>query len=108
MVDYEVYASRREHGCEGGDITGLSIIELSKMLSSTKIIEMIEHGDRFWSNVYRNGNIIRHTRIEIEIIDDKVKGRYLRTRADITEENNLLELPIYSYNSDTKQYESCF
>ena len=57
---------------------------------------MIEkEGHKFWSYVYKNGEIIERTRIEVEVIHDKDKGDYLRTQKDPTEENNLLELPMW-------------
>ena len=66
---------------------------------------MIEKGGhKFWSYVYKNGEIIERTRIEVEVIHDKVKGDYLRTQKDPTEENNLLELPIWYLN---KKWNRC-
>jgi len=41
------------------------------------------------------------------VIDDKVKGKYLRTQADPTEENNLLELPIYTYDNSKNKWFPC-
>lgn len=111
MTEYRVFGTGREKGCEGGDITHLSVEtpDGSKTWPDSKIIEMIEkdNGDTFWSYVYKNGKIINHTRVEVEDIDDKVKGRYLRTQADTTEENNLLELPIYHYDKEKKMWVPC-
>jgi len=69
------------------------------MTKSERIVAqfLIELGI-FWSYVYKNGKIIEHTRIEVEVIHDKDKGVYLRTQKDPTEENNLLELPIWYLN----------
>lgn len=108
MTEYEVFGSGREEGCSGGDITHLAIKEENKMWTKNKIIDMIENqGDKIWSYVYKNGKKDKDTKIEVEVIDDKVKGKYLRTQADPTEENNLLELPIYNYNKSTQEWEAC-
>jgi hypothetical protein len=108
MTEYEVFGSGREEGCSGGDITHLAVKEEEKMWTKDKIIDMIENQeDKFWSYVYKNGKIDKDTKIEVKVIDDEVKGKYLRTQADTTEENNLLELPIYSFNNDTKKWEPC-
>lgn len=108
MVDYEIYGSIREYGCEGGDITGFVIKGINKILDSLNIMNMIEHGDNFWSYVYRNGIRNNRTKIEVEIVKDWVKGRYLRTKTCPTEDNNLLEMPIFTYNTFTGKYEPCF
>jgi len=108
MAEYEVFGSGREKGCSGGDITWLAIKEKSQMWTKESIIRMIEtQGDKFWSYVYNDGKKVKDTRIEVKVIDDAVKGKYLRTQADPTEENNLLELPIYFYNNDEKEWQSC-
>ena len=108
MTEYEVFGSGREKGCSGGDITHLAVKEKSEMWNKEKIIVMIEkQGDKFWSYVYKNGGKDKDTKMEVEVIDDEVKGKYLRTQADPTEENNLSELPIYNYNNSTKKWESC-
>ena len=110
MAEYEVFGSGREKGCSGGDITWLAIKEKNEMWAKSKIIDMIEdknHKYNFWSYVYNDGKKVKDTRIEVKVIDDAVKGKYLRTQADPTEENNLLELPIYSYNNDEKEWQSC-
>ena len=108
MVEYEVFGNGREEGCSGGDITHLAVKEKNAMWNKQKIIDMIENQeDKFWSYVYKNGGKDKDTKIEVEVIDDEEKGKYLRTKADPTEENNLLELPTYTYNNETKKWESC-
>ena len=108
MVEYEVFGSGRKKGCSGGDITHLAVKEKNEMWTKDKIIDMIENQeDKFWSYVYKNGKKDKDTKIEVKVIDDKIKGKYLRTQADPTEENNLLELPIYTYNNETKKWEPC-
>ena len=108
MTDYEVYASSRENGCNGGDITGLAISEAHQMWTKQQIIEMIrkEHHN-FWSFVYRNGRRISETRVMVEPIDDTVKGPYLRTIADNTGANNLLELPIMYFDTAKNIWDFC-
>ena len=108
MVEYEVFGSGREKGCRGGDITHLAIREKSEMWDKQKIIEMIEkQGDNFWSYVYKDGEKYMDTKIQVKVVDDEVKGKYLRTCVDPTEENNLLKLPLYFYNNETKKWECC-
>jgi len=108
MVEYEIFGSGREEGCSGGDITHLAVKEEKAMVKKDKIIDMIENQEvKFWSYVYKNGKKDKDTKIEVEVIDDKAKGKYLRTQADPTEENNLLELPIYNYNNSTNKWEPC-
>ncbi len=108
MTEYEVFANKREKGCSGGDITHLAVKEKNAMWTKETIIGSIENQeDKFWSYVYKNGTKDKDTKIEVKVIDDEVKGKYLRTQADPTEENNLLELPTYTYNNETKQWESC-
>ncbi len=108
MVEYEVVGSGREKGCSGGDITHLAVKEKSEMWTKEIIIDSIENqGDKFWSYVYKNGGKDKDTKIEVEVIDDEAKGKYLRTKADPTEENNLLELPMYNHNNNTKKWEPC-
>lgn len=41
-----------------------------------------------------------YIKIEVEVIDDRQKGVYIRTQADPTQENNLLELPIWHLEKD--------
>ena len=108
MIEYEVVGSGREKGCSGGDITHLAEKEKNEMWTKEMIIDSIEnHGDKFWSYVYKNGTKEKNTQIEVKVIDDEMKGKYLRTQADPTEENNLLELPIYTYNNETEKWEPC-
>jgi hypothetical protein len=108
MTDYEVFGNGREKGCSGGDITHLAIKEKNEMWPKEMIVDSIENkGDKFWSYVYKNGTKDKDTKIEVEVIDDDVKGKYLRTQTDPTEENNLLELPIFAYNNETKKWEAC-
>lgn len=109
MVEYEVFGSGREEGCSGGDITHLAAKkEKNVMMSQETIINKIENEEeKFWSYVYKNGKKDKDTKIEVEVIDDKKKGKYLRTQADPTKENNLIELPIYNYNNDTKKWKPC-
>ena len=108
MVKYEVFGSGREQGCSGGDITHLAIKERNVMKTKEDIIDMIENqGYIFWSYVYKNGKKDKDTKIKVEVIDNKLKGKYLRTQADPTEKNNLLELPIYFYNNSIKKWEPC-
>jgi hypothetical protein len=73
-----------------------------------KIIDMIrnEH-HRFWSFVYQNRRKIGETKILVEVIDDKIKGTYLRTIADRTEANNLLELPIMYLDTIQNIWDFC-
>lgn len=109
MPDYEVYASSRENGCEGGDITGLAISGIWQWWQKQRIIEMINNRgerNRFWSYVYQNGRRIRDTQIEVQVVNS-VNGPYLRTSADQTETNNLLELPIIHYDEVTRTWVFC-
>ncbi len=110
MTEYRVRGTGRENGCSGGDITHLTV-ETSdgwKTWKSSKIIEMIEkeNGDEFWSFHYQNGEIDDRTRIIVEVVDDP-DGKYLRTRRDETEKNNLLELPIFHYDTNEKMWVKC-
>jgi hypothetical protein len=109
MVEYEVFGSGREEGCSGGDITHLAVKrEENVMMKKDSIVNKIENEkEKFWSYVYKNGKKDKDTKIEVEVIDDKVKGKYLKTQADPNEENNLLELPIYNYNNSTKRWNPC-
>lgn len=108
MTEYEVFGSGREEGCKGGDITHLAIKETNVMMTKKSIIEKIESGnDTFWSYVYKDGAKDKDTKIEVKVITDEVKGKYLRTQADPTDENNLLELPIYHHNPDEKKWQAC-
>ena len=104
--DYKVYGTGRENDCSGGDITHLTVetADGGKTWKKEKIIEMIERedGDEFWSYHYDNREIDDRTRIIVEVVDDP-DGKYLRTKRDETEENNLLELPIYHYDSDSSK-----
>lgn len=98
MTDYEVDGTGREKECDkGSPISHLAIVEPAKVWTSEKIIEMIEdkkEKHKFWSYHYKNGKIDEKTEIEVEVADDP-DGKYLRTRKDETEDNNLLELPIW-------------
>ncbi len=110
MTEYRVHGTGRENDCRGGNITHLTV-ELPdgwKTWRSEKIIEMIERedGDDFWSYHYLNGEIDHRTRILVEVVDDP-DGKYLRTRRDETEDNNLLELPIYHYDSNRNMWVRC-
>jgi hypothetical protein len=109
MAEYEVFGSGRDKGCSGGDITHLAVKkEKNLMISQDKIIDMIENQEeKFWSYIYKNGKKDKNTKIEVEVVDDKIKGKYLRTQADPTEENNLLELPVYNYNNNNNKWEPC-
>jgi len=108
MTEYEVFGNGREKGCSGGDITHLAVKEKNVMWKKEQIVDMIEkQKDNFWSYVYKNGKKDKDTKIEVEVIDDKVKGKYLRTQADPTEENNLLELPIYTYDNSKNKWFPC-
>lgn len=105
-MEYEVFGSGREKGCSGGDITHLAIKEKNEMWTKESIIKSIENGgNNFWSFVYKSGKKVKESKIKVEVVDDKVKGKYLRTQADPTEKNNLLELPIWHLvtNSEGKK-----
>ena len=67
---------------------------------------------------YKNGLIDKHTKIEIKVIYDKGKGKFLRTQTDSNEnknlvdvptyfKNNLLELPIYYYDNEKDKWYRC-
>lgn len=108
-MEYEVDGTGREKECDkDSPISHLAIVKPSEVWTSKKIIEMIEdekEEHNFWSYVYKNGKKINDKKIKVEVIDDKVKGKYLRTQADETEDNNLLELPIWHLitNSEGKK-----
>lgn len=110
MTEYRVLGTGRENGGIVGNITRLTV-ETSygwKTWSLEKIIRMIkkDDGDEFWSFHYHNGEINDRTRIIVEVVDVP-DGRYLRTRRDDTEDNNLLELPIFYYDSNKKIWICC-
>ena len=114
MVEYEVDGTGREKECnKDSSITHLAIVKPAKVWTSEKIIKMIEdekEKHKFWSYHYKNGKIDEKTKIVVEVIDDKKKGKYLRTRKDETEDNNLLELPIWhlvTKSDGKKEWEKC-
>jgi hypothetical protein len=121
MVEYQVFGSGRTNGCDGGKITHLGIMEKKQMWRISKIIDMIEkQGDKFWTYEYKNGFIYKHTKLEIKVIFDKIRGKFFRTQVESTEEgtfidsssdlffkNNLLELPIYYYNDKNNKWYHC-
>lgn len=98
MTGYEVDGTAREKECDkDSPISHLAIVTPSVVWTSEKIIRMIENKEKkhnFWSYHYKNGKIDEKTKIEVEVVDDP-DGKYLRTRKDETEDNNLLELPIW-------------
>lgn len=98
MTNYEVDGTGREKECdEDSSITHLAIVQPSVIWTSEKIIEMIENKkekNSFWSYHYKNGIIDKTTKIKVEVVDAP-DGKYLRTRKDETEDNNLLELPTW-------------
>lgn len=110
MTEYRVYGTGREKGCSGGKITHLTVETKNggKTWKSEKIIEMIEreNGDEFWSYHYLNGEIDDRTKIIVDVVDDP-DGKYLRTRRDETEDNNLLELPIYHFDKNKGMWVPC-
>lgn len=98
MVEYEVDGTGRKKECDkDSPIIHLAIVNPPEVWTSKKIIGMIEDKDKeynFWSYHYKNGKIDEKTKIEVEVVNDP-EGKYLRTRKDETEDNNLLELPIW-------------
>lgn len=119
MTEFQVFGSGRINGCNGGKITHLGIIEYKEMWRISKIIDMIEkQGDAFWTYVYKNGLIEKHIKIEITLIFEKKRGKFLRTQTDANEDenlvdgstyfnNNLLDLPIYYYNEENSKWYRC-
>lgn len=109
MESYQVNGTVRKVVCDkSAPITHLRLVAPSEAWPSETIIKMIENGEaEFWSYHYKNGEIDERTEIKVEVVEDKVKGKYLRTRKDETEENNLLELPIYSKDITSGEYKKC-
>jgi hypothetical protein len=107
MDEYQVDGTVRKEKCDKNlPITHLTLVKLGKVWESEKIIGMIERKEaKFWSYHYKNGEIDDKTKIEVEVVSDP-DGKYLRTRKDETEKNNLLELPIY-YKKESGKYRSC-
>lgn len=110
MTEFKVYGTGRENDCNGGNITHLTV-ETSdgwKTWKLEKIIKMIENdnGDEFWSFHYQNGEVNDRTRIIVEVVDDP-DGKYLKTKRDETEDNNLLELPIFHYDGNRNIWVRC-
>lgn len=108
MESYQVNGTVRKEACdENAPITHLRLVAPSEVWSSEKIIKMIENGEaEFWSYHYKNGEIDEQTKIKVEVVEAP-EGKYLRTRKDETEENNLLELPIYSKDITSGEYKKC-
>lgn len=112
MDEYQVDGTVRKKECDkDAPISHLTLVEPAEAWKSEKIIGMIEEEEedkkaKFWSYHYKNGEIDDKAKIEVEVVDDP-DGKYLRTRKDETEKNNLLELPIYYYEKDRKKYIRC-
>jgi len=112
MKKYQVDGTVRKKECDkDSPISHLTLVDPSEAWDSNKIIKLIEEKDQnkkatFWSYHYKNGKIDDKTEIEVEVVDDP-DGKYLRTRKDETEDNNLLELPIYHKKKEGKGYTPC-
>lgn len=106
MTEYEVDGTVREKECDkNSPISKLTTAKPDeKVYPVSTVIKKIKNGDTFWSYHYQNGKIDDKTKIKVEIVDDP-DGKYLRTRKDKTEKNNLLELPIYHKNGE--KYNPC-
>ena len=96
MEEYQVDGTVRKEKCDKyAPISHLTLVKPSVAWKSEKIIGMIERKEaKFWSYHYKNRKIDDKTKIEVEIVDD-TDGKYLRTRKDESEKNNLLELPMF-------------
>lgn len=108
MSEYQVNGTAREKHCDKeASITHIVTANPeNKVYSVSNAISLINAGSRFWSYVYLNGQVLLQTKIEIEVVEDRIKGQYLRTRRDRVEENNLLELPI-CYKTSEGNYHWC-
>ena len=103
MEKYQVDGTVRKKECDkDSPISHLTLVKPAEAWKSEKIIKLIEDKEAtFWSYHYKNGEIDEETEIIVEVVDGK-DGKYLRTRKDETEDNNLLELPIYHKNEEGK------
>lgn len=108
MESYQVDGTVRKGACDKSEpITHLTLEEPPKAWTSEKIIKMIENGEaEFWSYHYKNGEIDERTKIKVEVVEGP-EGKYLRTRKDETESNNLLELPMYYKDEASGKYKKC-
>ena len=68
---------------------------------------MIENKEAiFWPHHYKDSRIDDKTKIIVDVVND-LDGKYLRTRRDKIEKNNLLELPIYHKDEYEGRYVKC-
>lgn len=108
MESYQVDGTVRKEACDkSAPITHLTLVEPPKAWSLEKIIKKIENGEtEFWSYHYKNGDIDEQTKIKVEVVEAP-EGKYLRTRRDELESNNLLELPMYYKDRTSDKYKKC-
>jgi len=103
MLEYQVNGTVRKEKCnKDSPISHLIIFSIvstpNQAFLKPVVIKMIEDKEAsFWSFHYKNGLIDDKTKIDV-VVYDGPSGKYLCTRLDETELNNLLELPIYHKN----------